>query len=163
MNLDDWAATWSISPAALYDLRQRMGLDGDAAWKEPNANAGTPGSEARQSSLVRLEAAAKGVWLTRNNVGVLQDDTGRPVRYGLANESKEQNAKVKSGDQIGIKPVLITPSHVGLIIGQFISREVKHEGWRYTGIGREVQQLAWANFVISRGGDAGFCTGPGTI
>lgn len=161
--LDDWAALWGISPAALYDLKQRMALDGVDAWGAPDANAGTPGSEARQSSLVRLEAAEKGVWLTRNNVGALLDETGRPVRYGLANESKEQNKAVKSGDLIGINPVLITPSHIGLIIGQFISREVKREDWRYTGEGREVQQLAWANFVNSRGGNAGFCTGPGTI
>lgn len=125
--------------------------------------AGNPGSETRQQSLVRIEAANNGVWLTRNNVGALLDNRNIPVRYGLANESKEQNKSVKSADLIGIRPILIGPQHMGMLIGQFVSREAKHETWTYKGDEHEVAQLAWCNFVLSKGGDAAFCTGPGSF
>jgi hypothetical protein len=124
---------------------------------------GKPGSESRQQSLVRIDAAESGVWLTRNNVGALLDARGIPVRYGLANESKAQNESVKSADLIGIRSVLIGPQHVGTVIGQFVSRECKHEGWTYKGDKHEVAQLNWCNFVLSKGGDAAFCTGPGSF
>lgn len=120
-------------------------------------------SEAKVQSLVRIEAAKNGVWLTRNNVGALRDDNGRPVRYGMANESKQQNERIKSGDLIGLAKRLITPRDVGTIIGQFYSRECKPEGWTYTGTEREVAQLAWANFINANGGDACFVTGPGSF
>lgn len=160
MNLDAWAAAWGIPSAAIADLRVRMHV---AAADPAVAVTGAPGSEVRQQSLVRLDAAKCGVWLTRNNVGALLDERGVPVRYGLANESKEQNKAVKSADLIGIRPVLIGPQHMGTVIGQFISREVKHEGWRYKGDKHEVAQLAWVNFVLSKGGDAAFVTGPGSF
>jgi hypothetical protein len=156
MTLDDWALRWGISPAALLDLRTVMGV---AHAPDIASAAGQAGSESRMQSLVRIDAAKQGVWLTRNNVGVLLDMTGRPVRYGLANESKAQNLQVKSADLIGIKPVLIGPQHVGQVIGQFVSRECKHEGWTYRGDAHERAQLAWANFVMSKGGDAAFTTG----
>lgn len=123
----------------------------------------TTKSEAAVQVAVRLEAARKGVALWRNNVGVLLDRRGVPVRYGLANDSSAVNANFKSADLIGIRPVLITPAHLGLTIGQFVSREVKAEGWRYTGDEREVAQLRWAELVLSLGGDAAFCTGEGTL
>jgi len=142
----------------MFDLRNRLGVD----------HAPLPGdegtaSEALQQSLVRIEAAKKGIWLTRNNVGALLDSRGVPVRYGLANESKKQNEKIKSGDLIGIKPVLIAQQHVGQTIGQFVSREIKKEGWVFCGDAHETAQLSWCNFVISKGGDAAFCTGPGSF
>lgn len=163
MNLDEWAARWGVSPAALFDLRIRFGVEPSMAMPVIDGNAGKPGSETRQQVLVRIDASHNGVWLTRNNVGCLTDARGIPVRYGLANESKEQNAKVKSADLIGIRPVLITPAHVGHTIGQFVSREVKHAGWKWTGDKHEVAQRAWCNFVVSKGGDAAFCTGPGSF
>jgi len=49
---------------------------------------------------------------------------------------------------IGIKPG-----------GQFVSREVKRPGWRYTGTEREVAQLRWIEIVTALGGDAKFTTG----
>lgn len=162
MWLDAWAARHGISVLAMLELRIAMGI-AQQDMPVPDATAGTPGSESRQQSLVRLDAAQSGVWLTRNNVGALLDKRGVPVRYGLANETKEQNAAVKSADLIGIKSVLIAPHHVGKIIGQFVSREVKHEGWQYSGDEHEAAQLAWMNFVLSKGGDASFCTGPGTF
>lgn len=159
MNLDAWAAQWNVPAVALVQLRALMGVDGRGAVVE----VGEEGSESRQQSLVRIDAAQNGVWLTRNNVGALLDDRGVPVRYGLCNESKAQNQKVKSADLIGIRSIIIGPHHVGQMIGQFVSREVKHEGWTYRGDKHEQAQLAWCNFVLSKGGDAAFVTGPGSF
>lgn len=101
--------------------------------------------------------------LYRNNVGVLLDARGVPVRFGLANDSAAVNEACKSADLIGIKRVVITPDMVGQVVGVFLSREVKHEGWRFTGTQRELAQLRWIEIVTQFGGDAAFCTGPGTI
>lgn len=158
--LDAWASKWRIPPEAVADLRAIMGVSDHAP---PVTVEGKPGSEVRQQALVRLDAAQSGVWLTRNNVGALLDDRGVPIRYGLANETKEQNKAVKSADLIGIRPVLIGPHHLGTVIGQFVSRECKHEGWKWKGDKHELAQLAWANFVLAKGGDAAFCTGPGSF
>lgn len=96
----------------------------------------------------------------RNNVGVLIDATGRPVRYGLANDSKAMNQAVKSADLIGIRPVTITPDMVGQTIGQFVSIEVKAEGWRpQPNDQHEIAQRKWAELVILAGGYAIFSTG----
>lgn len=159
MSLEEWAQRWGVPAEALLELRMGMGAIDDPPLDTPFR----PGSEARQQQLVRLDAAHSGVWLTRNNVGCLIDTRGVPVRYGLANESKAQNEKVKSADLIGIRPVLIGPHHVGRVIGQFVSREVKHEGWTWKGDKHESAQMAWARFVIAKGGDACFCTGPGSF
>lgn len=96
--LEDWARKWGVPPAALADLRALCGMDHAPAV----AIQGKPGSEARQQSLVRLDAPQHGVWLTRNNVGALLDERGVPIRYGLANESKEQNQAIKSADLIEV-------------------------------------------------------------
>lgn len=156
MKLHAWAARWRIPLDAIQELQNLYGLDGTA-----NDRAGK--SEAFAQSQVVLEGARKGVRLWRNNVGVLEDKTGRPVRYGLANQSKEINAVLKSGDLIGIRPVLITPSHVGHTFGQFVSREIKEPGWHYAETEREVAQLRWAELINSLGGDACFATGEGTL
>lgn len=112
---------------------------------------------------IRLEAPRKGVRLFRNNVGVLQDKTGRPVRYGLANDSAALNKKIKSADLIGWRRVVITPAHVGTVIAQFVSREAKEPGWTFSGTEREQAQAAWAHLVLADGGDAAFATGPGSL
>lgn len=158
MNLHQWAIKWGVSQAALEDLRRQMGQD------DPPPPPSTAGKgEAWAQSQVRLEASAKGCRLWRNNVGALKDERGVPVRYGLANDSKQMNEAIKSADLIGVRPLLITPGHVGAVVGQFLSREMKPPGWRYTGQGREPAQLAWAELITSLGGDAGFATGPGTL
>lgn len=112
------------------------------------------GSEARIQSAVRLEAARRGQYLTRNNKGagkVLNEKTGTHsfLRWGLANGSKEESDTWASADLIGIYPLLVTPTMVGSVVGQFYSVEVKSEN------GRTPQaQLNWAALVNSRGGRA---------
>lgn len=155
-----WAAKWKLPPEAVVDYMQTFGM---LPIEVQPSGQRAPGSESRQQSLVRLDAAKHGVWLSRNNVGVLLDARGVPVRYGLANESREQNKAVKSADLIGIRPIVVGPHHVGTVIGQFVSREVKKEGWQYQGDAHERAQRAWAEFVLAKGGDAAFCTGAGSF
>jgi hypothetical protein len=50
-----------------------------------------------------------------------------------------------------------------MMIGQFMSREIKKEGWRYTGDEDEVAQLRWLELVVAYGGDACFTTGEGSL
>ena len=116
-------------------------------------------NEATVQALERLAAAKRGDILFRNNVGVLLDQRGVPVRFGLANDSAAVNEHVKSADLIGIKRVVVTPEMVGQTLGVFYSREVKAEGWRFTGTPREVAQLRWIELVTKYGGDAAFTTG----
>ncbi len=158
--LHQWAIKHGVGIAALQDLQLMLGT---LTLPDSAAASGPAKSEAWAQSAVRLEAGQKGVKLWRNNVGALLDRNGRLVRYGLANDSAEMNDKIKSGDLIGYRPVLITPAHVGHTLGQFVSREVKEPGWQYTGNAHEAAQLAWANSVNAAGGDARFCTGPGTL
>lgn len=108
-------------------------------------------SEAEVQSRIMMEAALYGIVLTRNNVGAGQfvdEETGNTsfVRFGLFNASREQQAKLKSSDLIGIIPTS----------GRFIAIEVKREGWKYTGTPREQAQKAFIDFVKSKGGIAGF-------
>lgn len=67
-----------------------------------------------------LEACARGeVRLFRNNVGALEDKTGRVVRYGLCKGSS---------DLIGYRTVEITPDMVGQRLAVFVALEVKDKG-----------------------------------
>lgn len=157
MRLKQWALRHGITPQAMLELDAMFGLNG---YCSPVA-CGT--SEAAVQNRVRLEAARKGVRLFRNNVGVLRDENGRPVRYGLANDSKAINDGLKSSDLIGWRCVEIMPEHVGGVIAQFVSRECKEHGWQYTGTQREVAQLNWIRLVAADGGDAMFCTGEGSL
>lgn len=76
----------------------------------------------------------------RNNVGMLKDERGIPVTFGLAKGS---------ADLIGIKKVVVTPEMVGTTVGVFLSVEVK------TPVGRlSPEQIAWLEFVKSFGGEA---------
>ena len=129
-------------------------------------------NEAGNQSAIRAHYDEQGWRLNRNNVGVLLDKTGRPVRYGLANDSEQLNRVYKSGDLIGWRPVLITPDMVGDVIAQFVSIEVKKHGWRFptpgpverfgklTEYGHCLGQRRWADMVRADGGLAGFMIDP---
>lgn len=150
--LTDWAAAWGVPPAALADLQARLlVLD-----YSPGPADAAPRSEAAVQAATRVQASNVGMRVWRNNVGVLKDERGVPVRFGLANDSPQVNERIKSGDLIGIRPRIITPQDVGQRIGQFVSWECKHGGWRYTGQGREGAQLNWIHLVQSLGGEARF-------
>lgn len=162
-DLHEWFARNQGKPLSFEVFRDLQTTLGTYTPPLPAEAPGAGKSEAWAQSVVRLEASEKGIKIFRNNVGVLQDKTGRPVRYGLANDSAQMNDVIKSGDLIGIRPLLIQPHHVGHVFGQFVSREIKPPGWQYTGQGREAAQLAWANLINSCGGDAAFATGTGTL
>ncbi len=81
------------------------------------------------------------VRLFRNNVGVLRDEHGRPVRFGL---------HPGSGDLIGWRSVRITPDMVGRLLAVLASVEVK------TATGKpRPDQVHWAKQVLDAGGFAG--------
>jgi len=157
MTLSGWAVKWGISHNALIDLQAQIGL------LDPLPDAPAGRSEGAVSNLVRVEASMKGKRLWRNNVGVLPDSSGRPVRYGLCNDSAAVNEKLKSADLIGIDPIVIGVEHLGHTIGQFVSIECKEEGWHYTGTPREEAQQAWAVLVLSLGGQAKFVSREGQL
>ena len=112
---------------------------------------------------IRLEASRLSIHLWRNNVGCTYTEDGSFIRYGLANDSSTVNSIIKSGDLIGIRPVVIEPWMVGGIIGQFVSRECKASDWKYTGTPREKAQKAWCDLITARGGDAMIVKGPGSL
>lgn len=154
MNLHQWAQRWSIPPAAILELET-------VVVHEPHRD--SDGSESRAQSEVRLEAAGFGIRLFRNNVGAGKLETGGFLRWGLANDSEALNKSVKSGDLIGIRKTLITPTMVGQHIGQFVSREIKRHKWQYRGTPEEKAQMRWALFVNSMGGDAAITNGIGSF
>ena len=104
-------------------------------------------SEATLQAAIRAEAPRHGVYLWRNNSGVLQDGRGVPVRFGLGNDSSRLNAVLKSSDLIGIAPS-----------GRFVAIEVKKAGWRGPRTDRERAQAAFINLVRKQGGIAAFVT-----
>ena len=104
-------------------------------------------TEATVQNAVRAAAARLGVHLWRNNSGVLNDDRGVPVRFGLGNDSPRLNAVLKSSDLIGIAPD-----------GRFVAFEIKAPGWRGPRTPRARAQEAFINLVRQNGGIAAFIT-----
>lgn len=149
-----WAIRWGVPFEAVQDLQFQMGI---ISTEPSDVKTGT--SESAIQNNVRLEAAGVGCRLWRNNVGAMQDESGRWVRFGLCNDSAQMNKRIKSSDLVGIRPVNIG----GAVIGQFIAREVKSADWVYTGTDREKAQLRFINLINSFGGDARFCTGEGSL
>lgn len=111
-------------------------------------------SESIVQQEIMMEAAHHGVILMRNNTGAgtfIDEKTGQTsfVRFGLMNNSKEQNERIKGSDLVGIWAPY----------GIFVAPEVKREGWIYSSKDkRAVAQLAFIDFINSKGGRAGFCT-----
>ncbi len=143
MNLNMWAIKWGVSYEAIEDLKRQFGT---IETESIQAVAGN--SETAVQNHIRLEASKRGWRLWRNNVGVLTDKRGVPVRYGLCNDSPAMNKVLKSSDLIGIGEG-----------GQFIAREVKRKGWSYSGTPHEEAQLNFIELVNAMGGDAKFTTG----
>ena len=83
---------------------------------------------------------------------------GRHIRFGLANGSKKQSENFKSSDLIGIYPIVIGPEHLGKTLGVFVAVEVKTPDWNPAKkLDRhETAQFNFINWVVSRGGIAGF-------
>lgn len=92
--------------------------------------------------------------LFRNNVGMLKNEKGTYVHYGLHNGSH---------DLIGIKKVKITPDMVGKTIGVFVSIEIKKSGWKpptpknKKSYEKFKGQKNWMDFVNKFGGESWFC------
>lgn len=150
--LHTWALQWQIPLAALQDLKRRMG----EVNTDPEPTNAAEQSEAWLSNQVRLEASRRGGRLWRNNRGALLNPVGVPVRFGLANDTKQMDKVIKSSDLIGIVPTLVTPDMVGTTVGIFDSAEVKEPGWIFTGTVREAAQKRWNDLVVSLGGRARF-------
>lgn len=157
MLISEWANRWGIPPEAIQDLQATL------TQQTPDPKTQPGESEAAIQTRIRLEASRVGTRLWRNNVGAGYMEDGSFIRFGLANDSKQMNDRIKSHDLIGIRPVLIEPHHVGKTIGQFVSREIKAAGWKYRGTKREEAQLRWAELIVSLGGDACFTNGEGTL
>lgn len=154
MTLDEWAAKWAVPVEAIAELGAiglHYGLTGE-------------GPEETVKAKVRLEAAQKGLYLWRNNVGAMIDKTGRAVRYGLANDSKALNIAIKSADLIGIRRRVITGADVGYFIGQFVSIECKAPDWKFNPKdAHDLAQAAWKTLILREGGDAKVVSGPGFL
>lgn len=120
--------------------------------------------EASVQTHTRLAIARTGAQVWRNNSGACVDQTGRMIRYGLANESKQQNEQIKSSDLICAVPTLIQPYHVGRTFAVFGAFETKHPDWHMTPSDhRAAAQLRFLNLVRSVGGIGAFVTDAGQI
>lgn len=98
----------------------------------------------------------------RNNSGVLMNEIGVPVRFGLGNTSKKVNAQFKSSDFIGWTPVVITPEMVGSTVAVFTALEAKALGFKiklvYPVKSREFAQNKFIELVQKSGGIGGFAS-----
>lgn len=151
-DINGWAAKHGVSEQALTELRKMCGEDDSQRPKGDVA----AGREAGVVQRLRMSAAFAGdfLWVNKNGAGVTE--SGRFMRYGLANESIAESRAIKSSDLIGVTRVKVEPKHVGHTVGVFTSYEVKKPGWRFSGTGRERAQSAWLRLILSIGGIARF-------
>ena len=98
-------------------------------------------SEQHIQQHIRLACSTGPVRLFRNNTGVLRDQHGRPVSFGLCKGS---------ADLIGWTTRTITPDMVGQQVAGFTSIEVKTASGRLT-----PEQRQWLAAVETAGGIAG--------
>lgn len=148
IEFQDWAQRHSVSPAAVLELVQLLAYPPPASQRLLK-----PRSEAFVQATVRLHAPKLRGYLWRNNVGVFSDpESGRPVRFGLANDSQPLNRKIKSPDLIGLMPYMVEGKPRAI----FTAVECKAEDWKWAGSEREKAQLRFINLVRMAGGIAGF-------
>jgi hypothetical protein len=148
--VNEWARRHGVSQHALVELLQILAMPPAPARTE------SARSEAACQTEIRLAAPEVAGVLWRNNVGSYTDDTGVPVRYGLANDSKRLNTKVKSSDLIGVLRFTVGPHHVGRTLGVFTAIECKRADWMWRGTPSERAQQRFLNIVSTAGGVAGF-------
>jgi hypothetical protein len=86
--------------------------------------------------------------LFRNNVGMLKDLQGRPVRFGL---------HPGSSDLIGWRSVVITPDMVGQRVAIFTALEVKAPGGTHK---VTAEQRQFLDIVEAAGGIGGVARSP---
>ena len=120
-------------------------------------------SESKIQQDIQIQARYYDTHLMRNNSGALNDEFGRPVRFGLGNVSKEHNKVTKSSDLIGVTSVIVTPDMVGKRVAIFTAIEVKKPNWKWSGDEREVAQKNFIDWIISLGGIAGFANSIDTL
>jgi hypothetical protein len=97
--------------------------------------------------LIQLELSKCGVLTFRNNVGVLKNTAGIPIKFGVGNPG--------GSDLIGIVPTVVTPEMVGNTVGIFAAIEVKTPTGKPT-----KEQLNFIEVVLKNGGIAGICRSP---
>ncbi|AUR83587.1 hypothetical protein NVP1072O_28 [Vibrio phage 1.072.O._10N.286.48.A12] len=121
--------------------------------------------EARASQQCRLFAGRHKCRLFRNNSGVLPDQHGTPVFFGLGNTPKKVAGKKvseirKSSDDIGYTIVTVTPEMVGHQLAVFTTIEYKAAGFKIKAVypekSREAKQLVWIDMAKKAGGIGGF-------
>lgn len=166
MTFQDWM---NLHPQAAYDLVCMFQQSTALAQAE-----GEGKSEGWAQAAFRMDAAARGAVYWRNNVGALKakevikcphcsqpfTHQRAPIRWGLCNDSSKLNDKFKSSDLIGIEPLLVTPAHVGQVVGRFSAREMKKPGWAFNPADpHEAAQAAFGSIVLAKGGDFKFSTG----
>ena len=151
----EWQRKHGITAEALADLVTIVGLTVEAG--------DTDESEKSVQDEARLLISKKGGRAFRNNKGVLKDERGVPVRFGLCNDNEKMGKRLRSSDLICCVPVLITQNMVGTTIGQFTAIEVKKRGWHYTGTEHEQGQLRFGELIIALGGKFKFWNGEGEL
>jgi len=126
-------------------------------------------SEAAVQTAIRVRAGELGVRPWRNNVGACVDETGRLIRYGLANDSAQMQKRLKSSDLVGWVPIKWTQDGFGTPrpVAVFLSVECKRSDWfkdyddpltqcRDKFTDREEAPAKWIDLVRADGGIAGF-------
>jgi hypothetical protein len=153
VDLEAWARRHGVSSQAMAELAGVL-----SAVPAPPRDV-APQSEAATQTDIRLAVPRYGGTVWRNNVGVLKDETGTPVRYGLANDSQRVNRQVKSSDLIGFFPFTVGAQHVGRRLAIFTAIECKAAGWTWRGDAREEAQRRFLQLVEAGGGIGTFARG----
>lgn len=114
-------------------------------------------NESEIQQKIQIEGPYHNCQLLRNNSGVLKNEQGTPVRYGLGNISSKHNKQMKSSDLIGFTSKIITPEMIGKTVAIFTSIEIKNsENSINSNSERIIAQQNFINWVLRHGGIAGF-------